>query len=200
MSSFDAIAYMSEYVLMPAVCGAAGWVASHWSEIRRRRKEHRPHVAITRRYVSDVKVHDLLVELRIKLGATRTYITKFHNGEKFIDGDELVKKSRTHIAAKAGVSLQTEMFQNVLVSTMLDELKLVLDSGPSFTTVASLKPGRFRWMCMESGAVAIARFGIKKDGFLVGFLGADFDTDTPPPNIDLLCEYAGRVNTLLESP
>jgi hypothetical protein len=85
----------------------------------------------------------------------------------------------------------------MLVSNVTEEIDLVLDEGPSFTVVKDLTPSKFKWLCEEAGVNAIARCAVRKGDKIIGFVGADFETEVVPENIYLICEYAGRIESII---
>jgi hypothetical protein len=137
----------------------------------------------------------LLAELAIRAGADRSYLAIYHNGDHFVDGSEILRKSRTHEWAADGVSYEADKFQNVLVSLMPEESKFVHDT-PSWAIMSSLEECRFKHLLRSGRVIAFARQPIKKNGKdTIGFLGLDFTRTTEKPEKidDLMQEYAWRV-------
>lgn len=130
--------------------------------------------------------------------AMRVYYTKFHNGDYFDDGSPMQKKSRFCEALRPGVAPLPERYaSNILVSKAMDEIKLIRESGPSFTAICDLPKAGFRWTCEEFGVQAVARVAVYRGKpypqNLIGFVGADFDGDNAnhpprPPEPEHLVE------------
>lgn len=142
---------------------------------------------------NDLRITEELGHLRAATGATRAYLSRFHNGEYFSGDKKLLKKTRTHEAVRDGVAYQAEHFRGMLISTVADEMALIVEDGPSFRPVRELPASKFKWLCVAGGAAAVARVKVCKGGECVGFLGLDFDSEREPKNIGLLVEYAGRI-------
>lgn len=173
----------------------AGGVLVQWTRHRRR------HTSIEQEFNIAARIAAQYEICRDRLGPScmRAYNTKYHNGEEFDDGTPMRRKSRTYEALRPGVTPQRDNFKGLLTSELPDELKLVLDDGPSYTLIRDLKPTKFRALCEEGGGRAVARCAIRKYGKVVGFVGADFDgdCDTPPANINELCLLAERIGSIL---
>jgi hypothetical protein len=147
----------------------------------------------------DERINEYLWSLRDRLDAARVYISKFHNGDHYVDGSEVLKKTRTHETVKHGLRYQREEYKAMPISRVPDEMKLVREPGASFVLVKDLPRGNFKWLCMEGGAEAVARCALRKNGLMIGFLGVDFDREEPPTEeqLMLICEIASRVEQLM---
>ncbi len=133
---------------------------------------------------------DLLSRLRSKLGAKRCHLTKLHNGDHYIDGSEILRGSRVVEVTEPGVSFESERFKNLLLSTLLEEQDFVAAKGPGWYVTAALPESTFRYLNEVTGTQAGARAAVKKNGEIVGFVGADFFTAEKPANLDVILEYA----------
>lgn len=183
-------------IIGPLLVGAAGYAIGRVRALKDgKRNTHPPLADTTRR---DVQVHELLAELRILLGASRTYVSRYHNGEKYLDNNEFLKKSRTHEVVAPGVSYQGYEYHNILVSSMAEESKLVV-SDSNYCRIAELPDSRFKRLCEAAGVVATVREAIMRNSDIVGFIGADFDDDIEPARLDLLPSYARRIQSALQS-
>jgi hypothetical protein len=132
----------------------------------------------------------MLAVVQSKIGAKRVHLSKFHNGEKFVDGSEIIRFSRTHEWARPGSPYQMEIFQGMLLSSVPNEMKLVMAPGASFTVVSDLPECKFRWLCEGDATAAVARCSIFAGTHPVAFVGADFDTVEPPENMAELVKLA----------
>jgi hypothetical protein len=178
--------------------GVASYVAfriSHWQAERTKSK---PHTPVIESHSTDLIIRDLLTECRVILGASRVYLHKFSNGDKYIDGSDVIKTSRTHESVDQGVSYEASRFQNMLISTIPDAMEMVIEEGPSFRAVDDLPEGKFKWLCMNCNVIGVARCAIRKGDSLVGYIGADFQHAQKPEAIERLCEFGGRINSVLE--
>ena len=145
------------------------------------------------------KIQDVLLEIRLRLNADRAYVSMFHNGNKYIEGSEILKKSRTNESAGPGISFEAQHYQNILISLMPDEMKLVTQAGPSFTKVDDLQDGKFKRMLVRSGIKCTARCAISRNKDIIGFVGLDYnrDLEKPPENINELCNAAGIIEQII---
>jgi hypothetical protein len=114
-----------------------------------------------------------------------------------MDGSEVLKVTRTHEVVGDGFSYQSESYKGLLLSGIPDEVKLAVEDGPSYFLVKDLTKGKFRFLCLQGGVVSGARCAVRKEGYIIGFLGIDFDCDIKPADIDLVVDYASRLEILL---
>jgi len=182
-------------VFGPVVLGLATYVAAQLT--RAIRKRQIPQKPIDATHKDDVEITLILESARLRLNAQRVYLSQFHNGDHYLSDSDILRKSRTHERARPGCSYQAEAFRGVLISTLAEEMALVLAEGPSYTLVKDLPESKYRWLCEQGGAVAVARCAVRKGKKIVGFLGADFDTDVKPPDIESLCRDAYQIGNLL---
>lgn len=185
-------------VLGPVIWSAAGYVISQYRLFKKSKKLY--GLPIHTATEKDARVHGLLGEVRAQLGAMRVYVSKFHNGEEFADGAEIIKLSRTHEVVRQGGSYLSEMWTSILVSSLPDMMKLVLETGASFTNVDTIGYTKFRGLCAIGGVYSVSMVGIyasaKKPPIAV--LGADFDVIDEPKNLNaIMTEYAVRIEPLI---
>lgn len=187
----NAVLPLSSYI-----AGAISQQILHHIQASKWRKRHMPIITGHR---ADIEISLILDRLLYELpGAIRVYLTQYHNGDHFHTELEVMRKSRTHERVKPGIAFQSDMFQGVLVSTMPEETKVVLAAGPGFTAVTDMRGSRFAWLCEQGGVKAIARAAIRnKNNMVVGFVGADFDMDKSPANINDLASAAYRIGQIL---
>jgi hypothetical protein len=144
------------------------------------------------------KIQDLLLEVRFRLEADRSYLTMIHNGDRYTEGSEILKASRTNESVAQGVSMEAQHYQNVLLSLIPDEMRLVIESGPSFVKTVDLADGKFKRMLESRGIKCVARCAIRRGKDIIGYIGLDYSRDIdPPPHIDDLCKYAGILEQIL---
>lgn len=202
MQTLDTAIQQFTFALVSAGIGAATYVitaATGWLQ-QKTQKDPRPHVPLQVGHRGDIEIHVVLDRLRYELDAQRVYLSKYHNGDRYIDGSDIIRKSRTHERVRPGVSYQTEDYRGVLVSSLAEETMLVIEEGPTFTWVRNISESKFRWLCEVGGVVAVARCAVlSKDGSITGFVGVDFDGDIKekPANIERLCEAAHQIAVIL---
>jgi len=144
------------------------------------------------------RVQELLIELRIKLNADRTFLAMFSNGDHFIDGSDIQKVSRTNESVGPGVAFEALHYQNINISLINHEMELVKEPGPSFRLVSQLKDGKFKRMLVARGVKAIARCAVRNNDKIIGYIGLSFHHELEKPaNIDEVCTYAGLIEQIL---
>lgn len=143
----------------------------------------------------DLQIRDILASVRIQLDADRVFLSRFHNGDHFIDGSEILRKTRTDESVNPGVNFLSEEFQGMLISQVPEEIKLVLMDGPSFTKTKDLPDCKFRRVLEISGTYALARCAVRHGTTILGFVGAEWvrPRDEPPETINLLIHLAGQL-------
>lgn len=187
---------VGQNIIGPVLIGSAGAAILFVREwFKQRKKPHSIRISAEK----NDKIQDVLLEVRLKLNADRAYVTMFHNGNKYIEGSEILKKSRTNESAAPGVSFEAQHFQNILISLMPDEMRLVTMDGPSFTKVATLQDGKFKRMLVRSGIKSVARCAINRNKDIIGFVGVDYnrDMEKAPENIGELCNAAGIIEQII---
>jgi hypothetical protein len=144
------------------------------------------------------RIQDALLELRLTLKADRAHLNMFHNGSKYIEGSEIMKVSRSNEVVKEGVSFEASHFQNILISLIPDEMRLVKAEGASFTKVDKLEDGKFKRMMVMRGVRAVARCGVNRGKDIIGYVGVDYNSDIDAPiNIEELCKFASIIEQIL---
>jgi len=165
---------------------------------RKRASRSQPHHPIHETTEQSAIQTEILERLRIEYNAMRAYLSKFHNGDQYVDGSDILRKSRVAEVVRDGVSHETGRFKAVLISTIADEMKYIQDDGPGWFCVDSLHLSNFRQMMEETGVRAGARQTIFKAGKPVGFIGLDFDHCDKPENLESrLKEYAAWIEQTL---
>ncbi len=185
------------YILGPMAIGAASYAVIRISDYLKNRTRHW-HINISAE--KNEKIQEKLTELRITLNADRTYLSMFHNGFKYADGSEVLKKSRTNESVAEGITFEAEKYRNLMISHMNEEMMLVKKGDPVFALVSDLPDSKFKRMLVSSRIKAIVRCSLKKNADTIGFLGADFmSLDKSPTNLDEMGKYAGIIEQILST-
>lgn len=174
-------------LLTPLLLAILALVVTRAARAVDKRRAHKP---IEEQSAETGHQQAILQECMEKLGAMRVYLTKLHNGDNFDDGSSIARKSRAVEVVRDGVSYESIRNSGILISTVREEMDLVLEKGSSWFVTADLPLSNFRATSRRAGVVAGARCAVHKAGKTVGYLGADFDHAEKPANIDVLCEYA----------
>lgn len=180
--------------VLPFVAATTGYL---FGFIRKQIKKH-PREMFERNKVQDLRIHELLAEIRLTFRAQRAYVCKFHNGDHFVDGSEIMKLSRTHEVVRDGVSHQMTENLEKLTSRFPEQIDMVLTPGPGYELVKEMKIGsHFKAMATAGGVRAIAAVPLEKNKNMIGFIGVDFDDENRPENIQELVQYAQKLEYLL---
>jgi len=193
----DILEQFGTIIIAPILFGAILGLLNYWSE-RVKKRTRFYHLQFSAE--KNEKIQYALTEIRMILNCGRAYLGMFHDGSKYVDGSEVLKISRTNESVKDGVSFESQYYQNIPISLLVDEMKLVEQEGPAFTKTSDLKDGKFRRMLMGKNIKAVARCSIRRNNEIVGYLGVDFVENADPPiNIDELCRYANTIEQILSN-
>ena len=184
------------WILFPLILAAAAYAFQKINKILETKRRHFKFVKMT---VRDQQIKEALIELRALLHADRAYVVMFHNGSVYQDGSHDLKKSRTHEVVGPGVSYESQNYQDIRISLVLDEIELLkAEQQPTYHKRSDFKDSSFRRMLESQGVAAISRCPLKRGKDTIGFIGVDCpDDDGPPPNIEIMCQYAGRIETIM---
>jgi hypothetical protein len=186
--------------IVPAVALTLCYVSAELLKWWRAQRKAKPNHSVDTTAERDRQVSVLIAELGVRLDADRVYISSYHNGNHYVDGSDILKCSRTHEWTQPGISYEARGYQDVLISLMPEESRLVADRGVCFMTTADMPEGRFRWSCEVANIEAVARCAIRHGKDIVGFIGADFvNCARAPAEIDdLLTSYSFRIGAVLD--
>lgn len=187
------------YVVQGITLAVLIWLTGVLKDVREKVKRRIPKpVDVEEDHWRNQQIQEKITSLRLNLrGAIRTYFSRFHNGEHYVEGSELLKKTRTHESVGEGMKYQAEEYKGMLVSTVPEEMELVRQKGPSFRPVREIAWSKFKWLCEIGGVHAVARCAVYRAGKTVGFVGVDFNSEECPENINAVCECAGRIAELI---
>jgi len=86
----------------------------------------------------NMRISDLVGELRMKTKASRVSLTQFHNGGKFADGSSMRRMSISHQSCDPKVSSTMQFRQDVLVSRFVEIIQQLRENNPLIRTTDSL--------------------------------------------------------------
>ena len=86
----------------------------------------------------NMRIWEVLSELRIKTKASRVSLTQFHNGGKFSNGGSMRKMSITHQTCENKVPSTMQFRQDVLVSRYVEIVQMLQDNDSNRRMVSSL--------------------------------------------------------------
>lgn len=185
--------------LAASLLGLAGAWLNQWLQ-KRKKKFARP---LETNGYKDRQIRKILYNLREAYGASRAYVSRYHNGETFLGGGGIFWKTRAYEVVRDGISYEASRFQRVLSTTMSEENDLVEEPGPGFRIVKDIPGGGFRFACEQAGVLAVARAAIRSKNTVIGFVGLDFDKQAldehkfDAAHLDDLMDSAWRIAQLL---
>lgn len=86
----------------------------------------------------NMRISDLLGELRMKAKGSRVSLTQFHNGGKFADGSSMRRMSISHQSCDPKISSTMQFRQDVLVSRFVEIIQQLRENNPHIRTTTSL--------------------------------------------------------------
>lgn len=86
----------------------------------------------------NMRISDMLSELRIKSKASRATLTQFHNGGKFADGSCMRKMSISHQSCDPKISSNMQFRQDVLVSRFVEIIQQLRDNDSHIRLTSGL--------------------------------------------------------------
>lgn len=193
-SYWSQILYDVGYNAAPVV---AGFFAYMWGKTAGLRSRRHGQPSVEEAAYRDFKVYQILGEMRATLGAMSTHLTPYHDGDQFIDGGEFYKMSRTHEVNDPLQPSYKAFHKGIFLSARTEEVRLVLEKGPGYRLVKDLPDTEFRTQCMLEELGAIARCAIRRNGSVVGFIGADFKGENKPEQIGEMEQFAQRIEGIL---
>lgn len=111
----------SAAVIVLAVLGlSANRIKTWWKD--------RAIKAFERGINQNVRLRELLSELRVPYAADRVRLYQFHNGDAYHSGESIMKCSLTHFVTRVGVA-NPPLSQNIPTTQMIMSLKALQDNG-----------------------------------------------------------------------
>lgn len=147
------------------------------------------------------KIQELLAEIRVTFKADRAYLTRYHNGDTFLEGSEQLKKTRTNESTNHGISSEAKNWVAIHISLLSDEMKIVIDPEVKIIPIDFLQDTTFKRMLLRQGVEYFVRCSISANGKIVGFIGLDYcDSQLPKvDNIQSLRAYAGTMEQIISN-
>jgi len=101
----------------------------------------------------DIRIHNMLVELRTETRADRVQVFQFHNGDYYDNARSIRRFSCSFEILKDGVSSTFEQFQGCLMSGYIDGLRIFLESERPVAKLhySDLDNGLYKSGMIESG-------------------------------------------------
>jgi hypothetical protein len=86
----------------------------------------------------NMRISDMISELRMKTKASRVSLTQFHNGGKFADGSSMRRMSISHQSCDPKIGSTMQFRQDVLVSRFVEIIQQLRENCANIRTTDSL--------------------------------------------------------------
>ena len=86
----------------------------------------------------NMRISDMVSELRMKTKSSRVSLTQFHNGGKFADGSSMRRMSISHQSCDPKISSTMQFRQDVLVSRFVEIIQQLRENTTEVRTTDSL--------------------------------------------------------------
>jgi len=153
---------------------------------------------------NDVKIKEILVEIRVEVNADRVSLFLFHNGERYINGNSILRLSGAYECLANGIGSHKESSQNILVSTVPEAVSFLVNDPfekVQFDKVEELEECYYQAVLISQGVRSVAKYPIRKGNDIIGFISADFvQTEGPAKDkIKIIKEKASQVELHVNS-
>jgi len=169
-------------------------------------KEKKAHAFDVSATVSDdLRIQDMLTELRVQAEADRAVIYLFHNGGTFLDGSPIKKMSMTYESVKLGVSYVSDDSKDILISRVPHLIDTITnEDGPKLIIEPDLPDGYLKHS-LASKCVLGASYCRLMDGpQIIGFVGVNYCVDSEeklpkdmPQKLHVLGQQAATLEVVL---
>jgi len=165
------------------------WLGRVVKWFKNRKKQKWESFDINKMSQKDIRLIELLSELRVAVNASRVHIHRFHNGGKFVGGEPIKKFSCTHESVAIGVSHEITNEQNVLCSMMMPIFGYLEENRATIRKTEELGCEYLRSLFMSQSVKAFACMPLKMDHLggmvMIGFVGFEYvDLDNIPKDED----------------
>jgi len=133
---------------------------------------------------ADLRLQQLITELRLATGAHRSHIFMFHNGGKYACDTPIRRFSCSHESLEVSSGIQnTQERQNMLTSAFPDKLERIFNPAYEIYMVDDLHGGPCRNYMKAFNTYAFSADSLKYNSLFVGFVGLhwqkeDYDSET----------------------
>lgn len=150
----------------------------------------------------DLKMQDILTELRMMYDCDRAFVYLFHNGGAYLDGSPMKKMSMIYESVRRGVSYEATNSRDLCVSTVPALTDIISSQVSQFVEVKTMKEDFFKHL-LESRNVNISAYCPLKRGLqIIGFIGIHYCNgsnthDECAKNLEILEQYGSTVEVCL---
>jgi hypothetical protein len=148
----------------------------------------------------NVRLREILSELRVPYNADRVYLYQFFNGEFYLSGGSVMKTSLTHFVTKVGVA-NPLVLPIIPTTQMVMSLKAIHDSPSSIFQVDTFNDDNFlERLFTETGnnkVLVTAVHDVRKN--IVGILCVSWMADPGQIDSEAILSYSRMVGEFLSS-
>lgn len=116
------------------------------------------------------RINSVLEELRIRVGADRVSLLRFHNGGNYFDNTPIKKLSCTNVAVSPGISDEVSCRQALPISLFANFLPKLLSDKVDMLRVSDMAAGWDRAYCEVKHIAAMYGTQIKQEDRVVAVL------------------------------
>jgi hypothetical protein len=153
----------------------------------------------------DSRIQELLVEIRVRTNADRVSVFLFHNGERYVNGNSILRISGAYESLAAGIASHKEYSQSMLVSTVPESVGFLCAKDPFktvfFQETVKLSACFYKAVLESQGIQAVAKYPLVKGGDIIGFACADF-VQSPgpvPSDLNIIKDTAPQIDLYLNT-
>lgn len=150
------------------------------------------------------KITEILVEIRVKCRADRVAIYLFHNGERYTNGNSILRLSAAYETVGNGISPQRDQAQNILISSVSESVAFLADEEARdkvfYREVADIPTCSYKAVLEAQGVKSVAKYPLHDGEDVIGFICLDFVVNKPEVG-ELVCvsNAAGRLELYLKN-
>jgi hypothetical protein len=154
------------------------------------------------RILDNVRVRDLLAEIRVLYSADRVYLMQLHNGDVFLSGESAMKCSLTHIVLNDGVALPSEalnQMQNLPTGCYISALQKMKSQGSFFCQPGHGPDDPFLQDKFAKNGTKSAWYAAVRDarGNWISFLAIEWLDGVSHPKDEDLAVYCSKIGAHL---
>ena len=150
------------------------------------------------------KITEILVEIRVKCKGDRAAVYLFHNGERYTNGNSILRLSGAYETVGPGISSQLPNGQGILVSSVQEAVEFLADEQRSekvyYKEVQHIPGCAYKATLEAQGVDAVAKFPLHDGEDVIGFVCVDFVQRKPAVGeLITIPKAAGRLEWYLKN-
>lgn len=124
----------------------------------------------------NMKIWEILSEIRLTHAASRISLTQFHNGGKFVDGSSMRKMSISHQSCDSKIASTMQFRQDVLVSRFVEIIDILHNDDTRVRMISNLNESNTKKFYELHDTVAVSILPVySSDSMLVyGYISVEW--------------------------